>query len=502
MSLLLRWARGLLVLCLLGWAAAGTAIEPVRVAGAKFVVSGREVRLRGVNLGNWLLREDFMLGLYGTHSQMATAMGQAVGLEKAAAFWDEYERVYFTEDDAKFLKARGFNLLRVPINQNRLEDPNRPGVYDEAALRRLDDMVRISGQNGLWVMLDLHAVPGGQSREIYADSPAGANDFWRYADMRARATDLWVALARRYRHEQAVMGYDLINEPNTEGHTALLSEWLRTTLARVRAVDPDKPVVLSGDEWGKGFLGLDASLWRDPQTVFQFHIYPSFTYPWASMTTYPATLDGVTYDRAWLRLRLAEQLAFKRRPVLLGEFGFTTGRRDDLFAPMIRDFLKVADEAGWSWAQWSYKDVGRMGLIAPSDNTPWRRFLASQEVAGVLATVDPLLPLSLPADDRGGMPKVLGTLTAGADQTTRRAYLVRAASAGRGGHAGHPHAAQGQKRGGDPPACALVRVRELPPQWTAARHLRSHARSSGTAAKRPVPVRAGALPPTFRSSRT
>ena len=369
-----------------------TATDMIQARGPKLFAGGKEIRLRGSNLGNWMLQEDFMFGLAGTHSQMRGAMEAVLGKKAAAAFWDEYEKVYFTAADARFLARQGYNFLRVPLNQNRFEDPNVPGQYDQAALRQVDEVIRLCKENGIYVLVDLHAVPGGQSREIYADSLWAVPEFWRYADFRKRSTDFWVMLAKRYKDEKAVAGYDLINEPNTEGRTELLTEWHRETIRQIRAVDPAHLIWLSGDNYGKGFIGLSEDLFADEQVVFQFHIYPSFTYPMDKMKAYPQTVDGVRYDKAWLRERLREQIAFgKRKPVLLGEFGFNFNRgRIPLLQAMIKDLLAVCDEEGWSWAQWSYKDVGVMGLLSPAPETPWKRFLASAEVQADLERANEL----------------------------------------------------------------------------------------------------------------
>jgi aryl-phospho-beta-D-glucosidase BglC (GH1 family) len=198
------------------------ALDFIQARGAKLFTAGKEIQLRGTNLGNWQLQEDFLFGLYGTHTQMRSAMSTVLGKQNAEAFWDEYESVYYTDRDAAFLEKKGFNVMRVPLNENRIEDPNQPGHYDETALRRLDDVVRINKAHGIYVILDLHAVMGGQSREVYADSISSIPEFWRYADFRKRATALWVALAKRYKNEPGVAGFDLMNEPNTQGHTELL----------------------------------------------------------------------------------------------------------------------------------------------------------------------------------------------------------------------------------------------------------------------------------------
>jgi len=371
------------------------AMPMIRVCGNQLVAGDKAIRLRGTNLGNWQLQEDFMLGLYGTHTQMREAFQSVLGPAKAHAFWEEYEEAYFTDLDAAYLQQLGYNLLRVPLSQNRLENPNAPGQYDEQALQRLDALIRACKARGIYVMLDLHAVAGGQSREIYADSVSAHPDFWRYADFRQRATDLWVALARRYQNEPTVAGYDLINEPHTEGCTALLTTWLRDTMAAIRRVDTDHVIWLSGDDYGTGTKGLPHDLWDDPQTAFQFHIYPSFTYPVSKMTQWPEVVDGVCYDDAWLRHHLREPIAFGREhPVFLGEFGMSFGLGfEAVLQQMVRGFLYLADEENWSWAQWSYKDLGQMGLVCPAPNTPWKQFLVGPEVQALRDKANALFPV-------------------------------------------------------------------------------------------------------------
>jgi|GEM_PF-2588309 len=401
----------------------------IQVRGAKLYLAGKEIQLHGTNLGNWLLQEDFLFGLYGTHTQMRSAMKTILGRPRADAFWSEYETVYFTYKDAAFLEKKGFNFLRVPINQNRIEDPNYPGVYDEVALQRLDNVIQICKAHDIYVMIDLHAVMGGQSRQIYADSISGNPNFWRYADFRTRATALWIALAKRYRNEPAVAGYDLINEPYTEGHTDLLTAWLQETHRQIRKVDPVHLIWFSGDNYGKGFEGLPDDIWDDPQNVFEFHIYPSFTFPLSKMTAYPQTVDGVRYDREWLRHHLHSVIAFgQQRPVLMGEFGFSDNAETvPLQQAMTRDMLSIANQQGWSWSQWTYKDLGQMGLVSPGADTPWKRFLASPEVEAERDRAAPLFAVraaNRKTDDL--LAKATASIDRNFDHTTQQIFNLRA----------------------------------------------------------------------------
>lgn len=398
----------------------------ISVDGAHLRAGAKALQLRGVNLGNWMVQEDFLFGLHGTHSQMRDAIGTLLG-GRAPLFWEAYEEQYFQDADAAWLQARHYNLLRVPLSQNRLEDPNHPGMYDTAALARLDRLIERCARHGIWVLLDLHAVTGGQARENYADATSGEPLFWRQADLRERATRLWEALALRYRDNSSVAGYDLINEPQTEGHTPLLTQWLHTTLQRVRAIDRRHVVWLSGDEWGGGLVGLAPALWRDPQLAFQFHIYPGWTYPWSRMHAYPDSVDGVRYDAAWLRQRLAAMIAFGRyHPVLLGETGLSVQPGGAVHEAHLRaalgDLLALADAQQWSWAQWTYKDIGQMGMLAPRADQPWQQLInapAAQAARASLAALMSVRGVAASPATPPALPALIGSLAPGSDSDLR-----------------------------------------------------------------------------------
>lgn len=335
-----------------------------------------------------------MLGLHGTETQMREVFQAALGA-RAGLFWEAYEACYFTADDAAYLRELGANLLRVAINQNRFEDPNRPGHYRADAFAQLDRVIRLCKEHDIYVMIDLHAVFGGQSREIYADSPGATPDFWRYADLRRRATDLWGEIARRYADEPAVAGYDLLNEPMTEGRPELLMAWYRETLAVVRRHDTRHLVWLESDRWGGQVTGMPDDLLEPDEVLLQFHRYPIHWLPTDRLRVYPGEVGGVTYDREWMRAELAEAIEHgRRKPLFLGETGLNVLRAE---APMMRramdDFLTVAAESGWSMALWNYKDVGVMGLLSPGAETPWKQFVDGPEARRLRDLVAPLYPL-------------------------------------------------------------------------------------------------------------
>ena len=78
--------------------------------------------------------------------------------------------------------------------------------------RHVDDTIAWARKYGLWVVLDLHAAPGGQTGTNIDDSWGYP---WLFESEKAQVDTvaLWKRIAARYRDEPSVLGYDLLNEP-------------------------------------------------------------------------------------------------------------------------------------------------------------------------------------------------------------------------------------------------------------------------------------------------
>ena len=86
---------------------------------------------------------------------------------------------------------------------------------------------------------------------------------------------LWQALARRYRNEPVVAGYDLLNEPlpneYQHRHADDLIALYQELTAAIRAVDPNHLIIYEGTHWASNW-DIFNEVW-DPQSVLQFHRY-------------------------------------------------------------------------------------------------------------------------------------------------------------------------------------------------------------------------------------
>lgn len=234
------WLRATALLVATIWFAAAPAraeLPPVHVAGPDLVAGGRVLRLRGIDWGWWHLA--------GTR---------------------------YTEDDMRRQAAWGANVARLAFSYGDLEDMAHPGTWREDGFAQFDEVMQWARRYHQYVILDMHVVPGGQDPAPYCDG--GRNRVWHDETFRQRFIALWCEIARRYRGRPAVAAYELMNEPCTQDpQPDKLVALTRQAIDAIRAVDPDKVIVVSGDQWSNAVDLKDAIKVADPNILYTFHFY-------------------------------------------------------------------------------------------------------------------------------------------------------------------------------------------------------------------------------------
>jgi len=344
---------------------------------------GEPVRLRGVNVGGWMNMEDFINGFPGAEHRLRAVMADVLGAEKARFFFDRLLDHFFAEEDVAFLRSVGVNVIRLPFNYRHFERDDCPFQYLEAGFDRLDRAVRWCARHEIYVILDLHAAQGWQSPDWHCDNANRLVLLWEHPHFQDRFVALWQEIARRYRDNPTVAGYDLVNEPctrvryvstpyqpNWEGMNALY----RRVIQAIRAVDPDHMLFIEGDNFSTLFAGLDAPC--DDNIVCASHHY---TAPTGGPGPYPGVIHGRFWDKDALRREFAEHegTQYARRhniPLFVGEFGPSYGGPADGVPDRLRaaaDQIAVFEEAGAHWAMWTYKDIGEMGWVQVDPASPY-----------------------------------------------------------------------------------------------------------------------------------
>lgn len=249
-------------------------------ADGKRLVNGRgeELILRGVGLGSWLLPEGYMWKMpqQGDRPRRIEAMVSGLlGESGAEAFWRTYFERYTAEEDIRQLALEGFNSVRVPFNSRKLlEGPLNEDGYNAFQVGLLDDVVGWCRKWGVYVILDMHGAPGGQTGANIDDCENDQPELFTSSEHRQASIDLWRYLAKRYRDEWIVAGYDLLNEPLPEFHGQYndrVEPLYRDMIAAIREVDDRHLIVVEGVHWSTDFSVFTEKL--DGNVLYQFHKY-------------------------------------------------------------------------------------------------------------------------------------------------------------------------------------------------------------------------------------
>ncbi|WP_260583568.1 glycoside hydrolase family 5 protein [Sphingopyxis sp. PET50] len=280
----MKFGPVLLALAALFSSTAARAEGFLKVQGTRIVDdSGQPVILRGMGLGGWMLQEGYMLklGEVGQQHRIRARLAELVGEERTAEFYRTWLDNHTTEADIAQMAAWGFNSVRLPIHFDQLTLPAdkepMPGrdTWHEEGFQRIDRLLEWCRKHRLYLILDLHAAPGGQGNDLaISDRDPAKPSLWESAENQRKTVALWTRLAARYKDEPWIGGYDLINEPNwsfaTPGkgngcneteNTAVWDLQRRITDA-IRSVDTHHIVIVEGNCWGNNYKGLPCGVGR------------------------------------------------------------------------------------------------------------------------------------------------------------------------------------------------------------------------------------------------
>ena len=230
--------------------------------------NGEPIKLRGVILEGWLMWNGPLWGAGLTsETKIRHRLEALVGAEEIARFEKAVYDTFISERDIEMIAELGLNVVRVPFNHTVLEidekvDDAAPGWF------YLDRLLDWCEKHGVYVVLDLHSVPGGQSSVFVADPDL--EHVWASEENLQRTVDIWKAIATRYRARSIVAGYDLINEPEPPKDQELIDLYRRIIKA-IREVDPHHLVFLTGKALSTDFSFYEGPL--DDNQAYTFHTY-------------------------------------------------------------------------------------------------------------------------------------------------------------------------------------------------------------------------------------
>jgi len=314
----------------------------LRVQGNQIVnEKGENFLLRGIGLGGWMLLEPYMFQLSevaGNQTDIKSKISRLIGQKNCDELYTRFLDNMITEKDIEALKKWGFNSVRLPMHYNLFSLPvdKEPvagqNTWLETGFKLTDNLLSWCRKNNIYLILDLHATPGGQGNDRpIADIDTLKPRLWQSEANQMKTIALWKKLAEKYKDEEWIGGYDLINETNykLEGNEALKKLFLEIT-QEIRKVDKKHIIFIEGNQFANDFTGLTPP-W-DNNMIYSFHKY------WN-----PTTVETI---QKYLDMREKYDI-----PLWMGESG---ENNNDWFRAAVNLF--ETNNIGWSW--WTIKKIG------------------------------------------------------------------------------------------------------------------------------------------------
>ena len=311
--------------------------------------NGEKLYIQGTNLGNWLNPEGYMFGFGRTNSawMIDLLLKEAVGPDLTAEFWQQFKDNYVTKADIDFIASQGANTIRLPFNYKLFTDEDYMGQTGRKdGFQRIDSVVSWCKANNLYLILDMHDCPGGQTGDNIDD---GHGYPWLFESEHSQQLfcDIWREIASHYKSETTILGYELMNEPiahyfaNRDSLYLLLQPLYKRCVSAIREVDQNHIILLGGAHWNSFFWMLD-DVSYDDKLMYTCHRYGG-----------EATKEAIAH---YINFRDSVN-----RPMYMGEFGHNTMEWQSSFVNLLK-------EANIGYTFWPYKKVDgscMMGIQRP-----------------------------------------------------------------------------------------------------------------------------------------
>ena len=299
--------------------------------------NSNNVILRGINLGGWMLQEPYLFQFTGaadSQHEFKEKLVEFIGQENTDNFYNAWYENFITQGDVDSLASHGYNSIRLPMHYNLFTLPiqdepvSGENTWIDLGFSMVDNLLDWCESNNMYLILDLHAAPGGQGfgSDINDYNP-NLPSLWESEENKNKTIALWGKLAERYSDEPWIGGYDLLNETHWDLAENELRNFYIDVTNEIRQYDQNHIIFIEGNGYANDFSGLTPP-WDD-NMVYSFHKYWSFN----------DSLDWVT----WIRNEYGV-------PLWMGEGGENSNQ-------WFTEAIKVFEENYIGWAFWPWKKL-------------------------------------------------------------------------------------------------------------------------------------------------
>ena len=308
---------------------------------------GSEFTIKGVNLNHWLTPEAYCFGFQNISvSEVDKAFRQLFGDEYMNGWWTRFLENYICDEDFVYLNSIAANTVRLPLTYKLFNDTfylcdNDP----EAGFRFIDYVVKMCKEVGLYLILDMHVAPGGQSGASHIDDSDGYPRLFESQANMDEYCRIWRMIAERYAEEPIILGYELLNEPIDAKYDNLypyLQPTYERVTAAIREVDRNHIIILGGANFCDDFTMLTNYAF-DSKIMLTGHRYSS--------------VDVSKFSDISVQTNL---------PMYMGEFGHWGGGTDLTF-----QVVSNIKSRGMGYTYWPFKKMNNweslLGFDVPEE---------------------------------------------------------------------------------------------------------------------------------------
>lgn len=305
---------------------------------------GKPFLIQGINLGNWLNPEGYMFLFKDVSSYrlIDQAFREMVGPDFTDQFWKAFKDNYITREDIAYIKQTGMNSIRLPFHYKSFTEEDYMGLKsNQDGFARIDSVIKWCKEEGLYVILDMHDAPGGQTGDNIDDS-YGYPWLFESEESQQLFSEIWKKIANRYKDEPAILGYDLLNEPiathfnNKEEINKHLVPVYKKGIEAIRSVDKNHIILLGGAQWNSNFTMFDEKA-IDSKMMYTCHRY------WCD------TLQTNLQDFVDFRTKV-------NLPLYMGETGENTDE-------WVGAFRRLMERNNMGWHFWPYKKMEKTSCM-------------------------------------------------------------------------------------------------------------------------------------------
>lgn len=324
----------------------------VRLKGKSLVDPSRQpVTLHSVNVGGWLLWEGWMWGGgFTKESVIKKRLLDLLGEDAYLSFIKRYYSNYITEKDIALIARRGFNSIRVPFNYRIFNPENEDDINGFSII---DQLISWCKKYKLYVILDMHAAPGGQNN-LFISDPEKIK-LWDSEQNQQKTYQLWKQIAARYKNDTTVAGYDILNEPDAK-NTATLFHFYQELIDSIRSVDNNHLLIIEGNKLAHNFDQFPAKFTDDQ--IYSYHYYPWFQEN-NKLKSLNKIISGIETDL----------------PFWCGEWGEDTPGNLKEISSLFSTRTNLCGTAFWTWKR-VYKNNNRYPVYSITSTADWNRIVS------------------------------------------------------------------------------------------------------------------------------